>query len=78
NTLWLVAFVAVWAAASEVLGYVLLGVSRFGALSPALVNTSYAMAVSSAALLVVGWPLALLFTVLWARRARHVDATIVG
>ncbi|ANZ42730.1 hypothetical protein BBK82_14080 [Lentzea guizhouensis] len=78
NTLWLVAFVAVWAALSEVWRYVLLAMSRFGALSVNVVNTSDAMVVSSSAILLVGWPLALLFTVLWVRRARNVAATIVG
>ncbi len=78
NTLWLVAFVAVWAAASEVWRYVLVAMSRFGALSPTVVDTSDAMVVSSSSILLVGWPLALLFTVLWVRRARNVAATTVG
>lgn len=78
NTLWLVAGVALWAALSELWRYVLLAMSRYGALSAAAVDTSDAMVVASGAILLVGWPLALAFAVLWVRRARNVAATLVG
>lgn len=78
NTLWLVAGVALWAAASEIWRYVLLAMSRYGALSPYVVATSDAMVLFSEIILVFGWQLALLFGVLWVHRARKVAATIVG
>jgi hypothetical protein len=78
NTLWLVAGIALWAAASEVWRYVLLAMSRYGALSPTVVATSDAMVLTSEIILMFGWPLALLFGVLWVHRARNVAATIVG
>lgn len=78
NTLWLVALIAVWAALSEIWRYVLLAMSRYGALSANVVYTSDAMVLASELILVIGWPIALIFAVLWARRARNVAATIVG
>ena len=78
NTLWLLVVLAVWAAGSEIWRYVLLALSRFGALDSGVVTASDAMVVSSAALTFVCWGLALVLTVLWIRRARNVAAPLVG
>lgn len=78
NSLWLLGAVAVWAAFSEVWRYVLVAMSRFGALSPGVVSASDAMVVSSTAIMITGSALSFVLTLLWVRRARNVVATIVG
>ncbi|MCG8920906.1 DUF4328 domain-containing protein [Lentzea sp. CC55] len=78
NSLWLLAAVAVWAAFSEVWRYVLVAMSRFGALSPGVVSASDAMVVSSSAITICGCVLSLVLTLLWVRRTRNVAATLVG
>lgn len=78
NSLWLLGVVAVWAAFSEIWRYVLVALSRFGALSPGVVSASDAMVVSSSAITITGCLLALILTLLWVRRARNVAATLVG
>ena len=78
NSLWLLAFVALWATASEIWRYVLLALSRFGALSATVVSTSDAMIVSSSAITYVGSVLSLVLVLIWLRRARNVASTLVG
>lgn len=78
NALWVLAAVSVWAAGSEIWRYVLLALSRFGALDANVVAASDAMVVSSSAIMIVGWAVALVLTVLWVRRARNVAAELVG
>jgi hypothetical protein len=78
NSLWVVAFVALWAAGSEIWRYVLLALSRFGALDANVVLTSDAMIVSSWTVMFVGWALALVLVLLWIRRARNVAAGLVS
>lgn len=78
NSLWLLGFVAVWAAMSEVWRYVLVALSRFGALSASLVSASDAMVVSSSAIMFVGCLLSLVLTLMWVRRTRNVASTLVG
>ncbi|SDK63174.1 protein of unknown function [Lentzea albidocapillata subsp. violacea] len=78
NSLWLLAAVAVWGAGSEIWRYVLVALSRFGALSSGVVSTSDAMVVSSSAIMITGCFLSLILTMLWVRRARNVAATLVG
>ncbi|MFD9705188.1 DUF4328 domain-containing protein [Lentzea sp. NPDC059081] len=78
NSLWLLGAVAVWGALSEVWRYVLVAMSRFGALSAGVVNASDAMVVSSAAITITGCALSLVLMLLWVRRARNVAATLVG
>ncbi|WP_434451885.1 DUF4328 domain-containing protein [Lentzea sp. E54] len=78
NSLWLLGFVAVWGAFSEIWRYVLVAMSRFGALSPGVVSASDAMVVSSSAITITGCALSLVLTLLWVRRARNVAATLVG
>ncbi|MFI6100673.1 DUF4328 domain-containing protein [Lentzea sp. NPDC051213] len=78
NALWLLGFVALWAAFSEVWRYVLLALSRYGALSANVLSASDAMVVSASALTITGCLLSLILTLLWVRRARNVAATLVG
>ncbi|WP_439662519.1 DUF4328 domain-containing protein [Lentzea sp. HUAS TT2] len=78
NALWLLAVVAVWGAGSEIWRYVLVALSRFGALSAGVVSASDALVVSSSAITITGCFLALILSMLWVRRARNVAATLVG
>jgi hypothetical protein len=78
NSLWLLGAVAVWGALSEIWRYVLVAMSRYGALSADLVSASDAMVVASAAITLTGCLLSLVLTLLWVRRARNVAATLVG
>ncbi|MET9227008.1 DUF4328 domain-containing protein [Lentzea sp. NPDC003310] len=78
NSLWLLAVVAVWGAGSEIWRYVLVALSRFGALSAGVVSTSDALVVSSSAIMITGCFLSLLLGLLWLRRARNVAASLVG
>lgn len=78
NSLWVVAFVAVWGAGSEIWRYVLLSLSRFGALDAGVVLTSDAMVVSSWFVMLAGWIVALVLVLVWIRRARNVAADLVG
>ncbi|SDH44931.1 protein of unknown function [Lentzea fradiae] len=78
NALWLLGIVAVWAALSEVWRYVLVAMSRFGALSAGVVNTSDAFVVSASAITITGCVLSLVLVLLWVHRARNVAAPIVG
>ncbi|NKE55739.1 DUF4328 domain-containing protein [Lentzea sp. PSKA42] len=78
NSLWLLACVAVWGALSEIWRYVLVALSRFGALSAGVVSASDAMVVSSSAITFTGCLLSLVLTLLWVRRTRNVAATLVG
>ncbi|MEV6241725.1 DUF4328 domain-containing protein [Lentzea sp. NPDC051838] len=78
NSLWLLGAVAVWAALSEVWRYVLVALSRYGALSIGVVSASDAMVQTAAWIMVVGCVLSLVLTILWVFRARNVAATLVG
>ncbi|HWO68237.1 MAG TPA: DUF4328 domain-containing protein [Umezawaea sp.] len=78
NALSLAALTAVWAAGSEVWRYVLLALSRYGALSPTTVGVSDAMVVSSAVVSWVASALAIVLTLLWLRRARDAAADAAG
>ncbi|HEX6343287.1 DUF4328 domain-containing protein [Umezawaea sp.] len=78
NALGLAAVTAIWAAGSEVWRYVLLALSRYGALSPTTVGLSDAMVVSSAVISWVASALALVLTLLWLRRARDAAADAAG
>ena len=78
NSLWLLAAVAVWGGLSEFWRYVLVALSRFGALSAGVVSASDAMVVSSSAITITGCLLSLVLTLLWVHRTRNVAATLVG
>ncbi|HEX8865922.1 MAG TPA: DUF4328 domain-containing protein [Lentzea sp.] len=78
NSLWLLAAAAVWAVLSEIWRYVLVALSRYGALSAGVVSASDAMVVTSSIITIVGCVLSLVLTLLWVHRARNVAATIVG
>ncbi|MCS7482146.1 DUF4328 domain-containing protein [Umezawaea endophytica] len=78
NALSLAALTAIWAAGSEVWRYVLLALSRYGALSPTTVGLSDAMVVSSAVVSWVASALAIVLTLLWLRRARDAAADAAG
>ena len=78
NALSLAALTAIWAAGSEVWRYVLLALSRYGALSPTTVGVSDAMVVSSAVVSWVASALAIVLTLLWLRRARDAAADAAG
>lgn len=78
NSLWLLAAVALWGAFSEIWRYVLVAMSRFGALSAGVVSASDALVVSSSAITITGCFLALILGLLWVRRARNVAAALVG
>lgn len=78
HALGLAALTALWAAGSEVWRYVLLLLSRYGALSESTVGVSDAMVVASSVVAVVTGVLALAFTLLWLRRARNAAATAAG
>ncbi|GLZ32601.1 hypothetical protein Lesp02_47890 [Lentzea sp. NBRC 105346] len=78
NALWLLAVVAVWAFGSEVWRYVLVLLSRFGALSSGVVGTSDALVVSASVVTSIVSFVALALTLLWVRRARNVSAEAVG
>ncbi|MFS8100308.1 DUF4328 domain-containing protein [Lentzea alba] len=78
NALWLLGGVALWAAFSEIWRYVLVAMSRYGALSANVVSASDAMVVSSSAITITGCLLALVLTLLWVRRTRNVASTLVG
>ncbi|MET9627461.1 DUF4328 domain-containing protein [Lentzea sp. NPDC006480] len=78
NSLWLLGAVAVWAALSEVWRYVLVALSRYGALSAGVVSASDAMVVTASVIMIVGCLLSLVLTLLWVRRARNVAASLVG
>lgn len=78
NSLWLLGAAAVWAASSEIWRYVLVALSRYGALSAGLVSASDAMVVTSSVIMIVGCVLSFVLTLLWVRRARNVAASLVG
>jgi len=78
NALGLAALMAVWAAGSEIWRYVLLALSRFGALSPTTVSVSDALVVSSSVVTWVASALAIVLTLLWLRRARDAAADAAG
>ncbi|MFD5824057.1 DUF4328 domain-containing protein [Lentzea sp. NPDC060358] len=78
NSLWLLGFVAVWGAFSEIWRYVLVALSRFGALSAGVVSASDALVVSSSAITITGCALSLVLMLLWVRRTRNVAATLAG
>lgn len=78
NSLWLLGLVAVWGALSEIWRYVLVAMSRYGALSAGLVSASDAMVVASSAIMFTGCLLSLVLTLQWVRRTRNVAATLVG
>ncbi|KJK47596.1 hypothetical protein UK23_19990 [Lentzea aerocolonigenes] len=78
NSLWLLGAVAVWAALSEVWRYVLVALSRYGALSAGVVSASDALVVTSSVIMIVGCLLSLVLTLMWVRRARNVAASLVG
>jgi len=78
NALGLAALTAIWAAGSEIWRYILLALSRFGALSPTTVGLSDAMVVSASVVSWVASALAILLTLLWLRRARDAAADAAG
>lgn len=78
HALGLAALTAVWAAGSEIWRYVLLLLSRYGALSATTVGVSDAMVVASSVVAVVASITSLLFTLLWLRRARNAAAAEAG
>ncbi|MFI9008730.1 DUF4328 domain-containing protein [Actinosynnema sp. NPDC053489] len=78
HALGLAALTAVWAAGSEVWRYVLLLLSRYGALSATTVGVSDAMVVASSVVTVVAAAAALVLTLLWLRRARDAAAAEAG
>ncbi|MEU0879981.1 DUF4328 domain-containing protein [Lentzea sp. NPDC005914] len=78
NSLWLLGFVALWGASSEIWRYVLVAMSRYGALSAGVVSASDAMVVSASAITITGCLLSLVLTLLWVRRARNVAAAGAG
>jgi hypothetical protein len=78
NALGLAALTAIWAAGSEIWRYVLLMLSRYGALSPTTVGLSDAMVVSSSVVSWVASALAIVLTLLWLRRARDAAADAAG
>ncbi|GLY48138.1 DUF4328 domain-containing protein [Lentzea sp. NBRC 102530] len=78
NTQFVLAVLAVWAAGSEIWRYVLVAQSRFGALSPTVVNTSDAMVVASGVLYMCVVVLAQVPVLLWLWRARNVAAGLAG
>ncbi|MFD4672904.1 DUF4328 domain-containing protein [Lentzea sp. NPDC058450] len=78
NTLFVLAVIAVWAAGSEIWRYVLVAQSRFGALSPGVVNTSDAMVISSGLLYWIVGVFAQIPVLLWVWRARNVAADLAG
>ncbi|MFD1147811.1 DUF4328 domain-containing protein [Saccharothrix hoggarensis] len=78
HALGLAGLTALWAAGSEIWRYVLLLLSRYGALSEGTVGVSDAMVVSSAVVMVVASGMAIVFTLLWLRRARNAAAAEAG
>ncbi|MFE2752493.1 DUF4328 domain-containing protein [Actinosynnema sp. NPDC059335] len=78
HALGLAALTALWAAGSEIWRYVLLLLSRYGALSATTVGVSDAMVVASSVVMVVASATALVFTLLWLRRARNAAAAEAG
>jgi hypothetical protein len=78
NALALTAVTALWAFGSEVWRYVLVAMSRFGALSAATVGISDAMVVSSSVVTFVSAGLSAVLVLLWLRRARSVAALSAG
>jgi hypothetical protein len=78
NALGLAAVTSIWAAGSEIWRYVLLMLSRFGALSPTTVGLSDAMVVSASVVAWVASALAIVLTLLWLRRAREAAADAAG
>ncbi|MEU5691018.1 DUF4328 domain-containing protein [Actinosynnema sp. NPDC020468] len=78
HALGLTGLTALWAAGSEVWRYVLLLLSRHGALSATTVGVSDAMVVSSSVVTSVAGVFALLLTLLWLRRARAAAASAAG
>ncbi|WP_447005060.1 DUF4328 domain-containing protein [Saccharothrix isguenensis] len=78
HALGLAAVTALWAFGSEIWRYVLLLLSRYGALSATTVGVSDAMVVSSSVVTFVACGMGLVFTLLWLRRARNAAATDAG
>jgi hypothetical protein len=78
HALGLAALTAVWAAGSEIWRYVLLLLSRYGAMSQTTVGVSDAMVVASSVVTFVASAVALVFTLLWLRRARNAAAAEAG
>ncbi|MBW4719556.1 DUF4328 domain-containing protein [Saccharothrix obliqua] len=69
---------ALWAAGSEVWRYVLVLSSRYGALPAGTVDVSDAMVRASSAVALLAAAAALVFTVLWLRRARAAASSAAG
>ncbi|MEV8436390.1 DUF4328 domain-containing protein [Actinosynnema sp. NPDC051121] len=78
HALGLAALTSLWAAGSEIWRYVLLLLSRYGAMSRTTVGVSDAMVVSSSVVTFVASAVALVFTLLWLRRARNAAAAEAG
>ncbi|GAB2998895.1 DUF4328 domain-containing protein [Saccharothrix stipae] len=78
HALGLAALTAVWAAGSETWRYVLLLLSRYGAMSGTTVGVSDAMVVASSVVMLVASAVAVVFTLLWLRRARNAAARDAG
>ena len=78
HALGLASLTALWAAGSEIWRYVLLLLSRYGAMSPTTVGVSDAMVVASSVVTLVATAVAVVFTLLWLRRARNAAAAEAG
>ncbi|MBB5958794.1 hypothetical protein FHS29_005403 [Saccharothrix tamanrassetensis] len=78
HALGLAGLTALWAAGSEVWRYVLLLLSRYGALSSTTVDVSDAMVRASSLVAVVAGIAGLVLTLLWLRRARSAAASAAG
>ncbi|GAA3860816.1 DUF4328 domain-containing protein [Saccharothrix violaceirubra] len=78
HVLGLVGVTALWAAGAEIWRYVLLLLSRHGALSANTVGVSDAMVYSASVVTTVTGAIALLFTLVWLRRAREAAAAAAG
>ncbi|WP_199440677.1 DUF4328 domain-containing protein [Umezawaea beigongshangensis] len=78
SALGLTAVTALWAFGSEVWRYVLVAMSRYGALSASAVGVSDAMVVSSSVVTFVAAGVSAVLVLLWLRRARSVAALSAG
>lgn len=78
QALWITAALCLIAACGEGWRYALLLISRYGALSGALVSLSDALVITTGVVSVLAALLSLLLTVLWLRRAREAAALTAG
>ncbi|RKT51932.1 DUF4328 domain-containing protein [Saccharothrix australiensis] len=78
HALGLAGLTALWAAGSEIWRYVLLALSRYGALSATTVDISDALVNAASVVTLVAGVTGLLLTLLWLRRAREAAASAAG